>query len=158
VFSKGAILDGLGGDVGTLAFVGKKEVHADLVTDIASPHNKPTPQVHVVRKPIVVILSTGNEIVDLHGGQETSNESWGGIWDTNRPSLQTALEGLGYHVIDLGIVHDKLALIFFECLFVPHSSSSVKDHVAKIQEGLDPADLMTGGTSMGPADLLQPVI
>lgn len=28
VFSKGAILDGLGGDVGTLAFIGKKEVRA----------------------------------------------------------------------------------------------------------------------------------
>jgi gephyrin len=55
----------------------------------------------------VAILSTGNEIIDLLGGAKTSSESWGGVWDTNRPSLQTALEGLGYRVVDLGIVHDK---------------------------------------------------
>ena len=65
------------------------------------------PQVHVIPKPVVAILSTGNEIIDIHGGEKTSSEAWGGIWDTNRPSLQTALEGLGYRVIDLGIVHDK---------------------------------------------------
>ena len=42
VFSEGAILDGLGGDVGTLAFVGKKEVRISLAThtDVASPHDK----------------------------------------------------------------------------------------------------------------------
>ena len=41
-----------------------------------------------------------------------------------------------------------------------HAASSVQDHVAKIQEGLDFADLIltTGGTSMGPGDLLKPVI
>ncbi|KAF9651619.1 hypothetical protein BDM02DRAFT_3138792 [Thelephora ganbajun] len=124
VFSKDTILDGLGGDVATLAFIGKKEVH-------------------VLRKPTVAILSTGNEIVDLHDGEKTSSESWGGIWDTNRPSLQTALESFGYRVVDLGIVRDN-----------------VRDHVSKIQEGLDSADLIltTGGTSMGPGDLLKPVI
>jgi gephyrin len=65
--------------------------------------------VNVVRKPVVAILSTGNEIVDLHGAntESNSNESWGGIWDTNRPSLQAALEGMGYEVVDLGIVADE---------------------------------------------------
>lgn len=58
----------------------------------------------------MAILSTGNELVDIQGGQKTSSESWGGVWDTNRPSLQTALEGLGYRVMDLGIVHDKFVL------------------------------------------------
>ena len=29
------------------------------------------------------------------------------IYDTNRPSLQAALEGLGYEVIDLGIVRRR---------------------------------------------------
>lgn len=61
------------------------------------------------RKPVVALLSTGNELLDL---QQESNhgsdaEQWSGIWDTNRPSLQAALEGLGYQVIDLGIVHDR---------------------------------------------------
>ena len=34
-------------------------------------------------------------------------DGWGGIWDTNRPSLQAALEGMGYTVVDLGIVPDR---------------------------------------------------
>jgi gephyrin len=109
----------------------------------------------------VAILSTGNEIVDLHGAQKTSSESWGGVWDTNRPSLQAALEGLGYRVVDLGIVHDKFVLIarVVSASLTP-LFRSVQDHVAKIQEGLDTADLIltTGGTSMGPGDLLKPVI
>lgn len=114
-----------------------------FVVNDMSLHTQPTVQVRVTRKPVVAILSTGNEIVDLHGDQKTPGESWGGIWDTNRPSLQTALEGLGYRVVDLGIAPD-----------------SVQDHVAKIQEGLDSADLIltTGGTSMGSGDLLKPVI
>jgi gephyrin len=58
----------------------------------------------------VAILST---IVDLHSDVASTtgsnlNVSWdgGGIFDTNRPSLQAVLEGLGYEVIDLGIVPD----------------------------------------------------
>lgn len=76
-------------------------------------HTEPTPQVHVIQKPVVAILSTGNEIVDIQGGQKSSSVSWGGVWDTNRPSLQAALEGLGYRVVDLGIVHDKFVLNCF---------------------------------------------
>ena len=72
------------------------------------------------KKPVVAILSTGNEIVDLHSDIEStsydSNGGWGGIFDTNRPSLQAALEGLGYEVVDLGIVPDScVASLFFGC-------------------------------------------
>jgi len=112
VLSKDTILDGLGGDVGTLAFVGKTEVRMPPYRT-AFAHTGPALQVHVIRKPVVAILSTGNEIVDLHRGQQTSSESWGGIWDTNRPSLQTALEGLGYRVLDLGVARDKFAFCWF---------------------------------------------
>lgn len=55
-------------------------------------------------------MSTGNELVDLHqmpSDASSSSEKWTGIWDTNRPSLQAALETLGYSVIDLGIVKDE---------------------------------------------------
>lgn len=56
-------------------------------------------------------MSTGNEIVDLQvpqAGQTTDpKEGWTGIYDTNRPSLQTVLETYGYEVIDLGIVKDE---------------------------------------------------
>ncbi|KAF8806121.1 hypothetical protein BYT27DRAFT_7191426 [Phlegmacium glaucopus] len=117
-----------GGEVGTLAFVGRKEVK-------------------VYKKPVIAILSTGNEIVDLHSdvGSSSSdlNGGWGGIFDTNRPSLQAALEGWGYEVVDLGIVPDSIPV-----------------HVAALQKGLQSADLLltTGGTSMGPTDLLKPLI
>ena len=72
----------------------------------------------------MAILSTGNEIVDLHDDKRTLGESWGRIWDTNRPSLQTALEGLGYRVLDLGIAHDKFAFcrsaMLHSMFLIPH--------------------------------------
>lgn len=67
-------------------------------------------QVEVYRKPVVALLSTGNEIVDLQSPKPHSGDGWGGIHDTNRPSLQAALEGMGYNVVDLGIVPDELSL------------------------------------------------
>ena len=50
--------------------------------------------------------------------------------------------------------------ILYQRFSFPSLLSSVQDHVSKIQEGLDSADLIltTGGTSMGPGDLLKPVI
>lgn len=123
-------------------------------------------QVSVHRKPVVAILSTGNELVDLQkpSTTEQSNASgqWGGIYDTNRPSLQAALEGLGYIVVDLGIVQDTYVSVSH---FSPQSCIltvllSIDAHVGAIQKGLAEADLIitTGGTSMGPTDLLKPVI
>ncbi|KAF7965397.1 hypothetical protein HWV62_43720 [Athelia sp. TMB] len=124
VLQKGEIITSVGGEIGTLAFVGRKEVE-------------------VFAKPIVALLSTGNEIVDLQNPISEASAEWGGIYDTNRPSLQAALEGMGYTVVDLGIVPDD-----------------VDSHVATIKKGLEQADILltTGGTSMGPADLLKPVI
>ena len=56
---------------------------------------------------MVALLSTGNELLDLQAPVPVEEDGWGGIWDTNRPSLQGALEGFGYTVLDLGIVADK---------------------------------------------------
>ncbi|KZV75143.1 hypothetical protein PENSPDRAFT_647423 [Peniophora sp. CONT] len=124
VLSKDSLLRSTGGEIGTLAFVGRTEVS-------------------VVRKPVVAILSTGNELVDLQDPVNIAQDEWGGIYDTNRPSLQAALEGLGYEVSDLGIVDD-----------------SIESHVSAIKRGLTKADVLltTGGTSMGASDLLKPVI
>ncbi|KAF7318396.1 Molybdopterin molybdenumtransferase [Mycena chlorophos] len=121
---KGDIVSSGGGEIGTLTFVGRKEV-----------------EVH--KRPVVALLSTGNELLDLHNPHPLSGDDWGGIWDTNRPSLQAVLEGMGYEVVDLGIVPDN-----------------VSSHVGAIQRGLDSADIIisTGGTSMGPFDLLKPVL
>ncbi|KAJ6464590.1 MoaB/Mog domain-containing protein [Mycena sanguinolenta] len=124
VLQKGDIILSEGGEIGTLTFVGRKEVQ-------------------VYRRPIVALLSTGNELVDLQKPEPHSGDDWGGIWDTNRPSLRAALVGLGYDVVDLGIVPDDVA-----------------SHVNVIRQALDHADILltTGGTSMGPTDLLKPVI
>ena len=72
------------------------------------------------KKPVVAILSTGNEIVDLHSDvASTTDVSWdgGGIFDTNRPSLRAVLEGLGYEAVHLGIVPDTCVWIssFSKC-------------------------------------------
>ncbi|KAJ7724739.1 MoaB/Mog domain-containing protein [Mycena maculata] len=124
VLQKGDIIMSEGGEIGTLAFVGRKEVD-------------------VYKRPVVALLSTGNELVDLQNPTPFSGGDWGGIWDTNRPSLHAALQGMGYDVVDLGIVPDDIT-----------------SHVDAIQKGLDTADILltTGGTSMGPTDLLKPVI
>jgi gephyrin len=61
----------------------------------------------VHRRPVVAILSTGNELVELEGAAPgTGTSAWTGVIDTNRPSLQATLEGLGYDVVDLGIAED----------------------------------------------------
>ncbi|KAJ6560153.1 MoaB/Mog domain-containing protein [Mycena capillaripes] len=124
VLQKGDIISSEGGEIGTLTFVGRKEVE-------------------VYKRPVVALLSTGNELLDLQNPNPQSGDDWGGIWDTNRPSLQAALQGMGYDVVDLGIVPDDIA-----------------SHVSAIRKGLDTADILltTGGTSMGPTDLLKPVI
>ncbi|KAJ3975269.1 MoaB/Mog domain-containing protein [Lentinula raphanica] len=131
VMRKGERITSGGGEVGSLIFVGKKEVK-------------------VFKKPIVALMSTGNEIRDISSSASTSSSAGNGegdwkSWDTNRPSLAAALEGMGYEVVDLGIVPDEL---------------SVAAHRAIESHGLARADIVltTGGTSMGPTDLLKPVI
>jgi len=122
----GQYITAAAGEIGTLAFVGRK-------------------QILVYRKPVVAILSTGNEISDLHAESAGSDspEAWGRIWDTNRPALRAALEGLGFEVEDLGIAKDV-----------------VSAHVQCLRDGLERADVIvtTGGTSMAATDLLKPVI
>ncbi|KAJ7461926.1 molybdenum cofactor biosynthesis protein [Mycena latifolia] len=125
VLQKGDVVRSEGGEIGTLAFVGRKEVE-------------------VYKRPVVALLSTGNELVDLQDPRpQSSEEEWGGIFDTNRPALHAVLQGLGYEVIDLGIVPDD-----------------IEAHVSALQRALADADIVltTGGTSMGPADLLKPVL
>ncbi|KAH9844355.1 MoaB/Mog domain-containing protein [Rhodofomes roseus] len=123
VLERGQVLHAAGGEIGTLAFVGRRSVQ-------------------VYGRPVVAVLSTGNELLDLQDPKPMQGE-WGGIWDTNRPSLQAALEGVGYQVIDLGIVPDDLDA-----------------HISALRNGVEQADLVltTGGTSMGASDLLKPVI
>lgn len=113
------------------------------------------------KKPVVALLSTGNEIVDLQNPNPQEGDGWGGIWDTNRPSLHAALEGMNYEVVDLGVVPDEFSN--YDSASNPVSYlriHSITAHVAAIRKGLDSADLLltTGGTSMGATDLLKPVV
>jgi gephyrin len=91
VLQNGVRIGELGGEIGTLAFLGYDSVQ-------------------VYRKPKVAILSTGNELYDVgESSQSVSKDAWGfRIFDSNRPSLRAALEGAGFEVIDLGITDDDV--------------------------------------------------
>ena len=79
-------------------------------------------------RPIVAVLSSGNEVVDHFEELKP-----GKIYDANRPSLLSALTNLHYPTIDLGIASDN--------------KGSLLD---KINQGLEEADVLitTGGVSM----------
>ncbi|KAI4248732.1 MAG: hypothetical protein L6R42_009167, partial [Xanthoria sp. 1 TBL-2021] len=85
VLRKGELITAVGGELGLLASVGKKEVS-------------------VYRNPVVGVLSTGDEIVphDRPGSLRL-----GEVRDTNRPTVMAAVRGWGFEVMDLGIATDK---------------------------------------------------
>ncbi|KIK05928.1 hypothetical protein K443DRAFT_3486 [Laccaria amethystina LaAM-08-1] len=102
--------------------------------------------VRLYRKPVVAILSTGNELMDLQtreASPTTVVEGWGGIFDTNRLSLRAVLENM-----------DMKLWIWELCQI----SKGFKPTSKQSNEASD-ADMIltTGGTSMGPTDL-KPVI
>jgi gephyrin len=85
ILKKGEGVTVVGGEFGLLASVGTKEVS-------------------VYRRPVVGVLSTGDEIIphDREGPLRL-----GEVRDTNRPTLITAARSHRFQVIDLGIVSDK---------------------------------------------------
>jgi gephyrin len=85
ILQKGEGISAVGGELGLLASVGARGVS-------------------VYKKPVVGVLSTGDEIVqhDREGGLKL-----GEVRDTNRPTLLTAVKGSGFEAVDLGIVSDK---------------------------------------------------
>jgi gephyrin len=119
----------------------------------------------VYKKPVVALLSTGNELVDLQDESlhDSNTEKWAGVWDTNRPSLKAALEGLGYQVVDLGIVHDEYVRLLSRRSYIKFLTAwilSIDAHLKAMTTGLTQADVLvtTGGTSMGASDLLKPLL
>lgn len=85
ILKKGEEITAVGSELGLLASVGIAEVI-------------------VYQKPVVGILSTGDEIVphdrpgDLRSGE---------VRDCNRPNLMTILQSWGFEVVDLGITTDE---------------------------------------------------
>ena len=85
VMKKGEGITAVGGEFGLLASVGTQEVA-------------------VYKRPVVGVLSTGDEIVqhDRSGVLKP-----GEVRDTNRPTLLTAVRGSGFEAIDLGVASDR---------------------------------------------------
>lgn len=85
VMRAGESISALGGEFGLLASVGVREVS-------------------VYRRPVVGVLSTGDEIVPH---DEPRALKMGEVRDTNRPTLLAAVRHYGFEAVDLGIVEDK---------------------------------------------------
>lgn len=121
ILQKGDQVSAVGGEIGLMAAVGVS-------------------QVQVYRRPVVGVLSTGDEIVN-HDRPEALR--LGEVRDTNRPTLISAARDWGYEVIDLGIASDKPGTL-----------------EETLRDGMRRADLIitTGGVSMGELDLLKPTI
>ncbi|KAJ4164925.1 hypothetical protein LMH87_006578 [Akanthomyces muscarius] len=121
ILSKGEQISGVGGEIGLLASVGVAEAN-------------------VYKRPVIGILSTGDEIVEYN---RPGALKLGEVRDTNRITLISAAKEWGYDVVDLGIAKDK--------------SNSLEE---TLRSGLRQADLLitTGGVSMGELDLLKPTI
>lgn len=92
----------------------------------------------VYRRPVVAVMSTGDEIVEPHLSPQP-----GQIRDANRFTLMSAVKQAGATPVDLGIVHDKAGML-----------------KATIERGLSEADVLltSGGVSMGELDLVKPYL
>jgi len=85
IMRRGEGITAVGGELGLLASVG-------------------TQHVSVYKKPVVGVLSTGDEIINHDQDRPLQ---LGEVRDTNRPTLLTAVRGSGFEAIDLGIASDK---------------------------------------------------
>jgi gephyrin len=121
VLRKGEGITAIGGEFGLLASVGAR--HAA-----------------VYRKPVVGVLSTGDEIIahDRPGPLEL-----GQVRDSNRPTLLTAIRGCGYPGVDLGIVSDRPGAL----------EDALRDAMRRVD-----VVVTSGGVSMGELDLLKPTV
>lgn len=121
ILSKLQFISPAGGEIGTAASVGLRELP-------------------VYRKPIVGILSGGNELLDPGS---TASAPTNPIYDSNRHSLISMCIAHGFEVVDAGIAKDSV--------------DSLRQHM---QAALNAVDILitTGGVSMGETDLIKPVI
>ncbi|XP_063878355.1 gephyrin-like isoform X2 [Scylla paramamosain] len=92
----------------------------------------------VVRKPVVAVLSTGNE---LQEPGETLRE--GHIRDSNKTTIMSLLQQHSYPVLDAGIARDQPTAL-----------------LKSLRSAFSHADILvtSGGVSMGERDVLRPVL
>eukprot|EP00899_Mesostigma_viride_P012740 jgi/Mesvir1/21467/Mv03923-RA.1 len=95
-------------------------------------------RVKVIRKPLVAVLSTGDELVEPSGVPPA-----GKIRDSNRAMLLAAIASAGFPSLDLGIAGDKQGELD-----------------SKLERAVAEADVLltSGGVSMGDADLVKPML
>ncbi|KAK5121510.1 hypothetical protein LTR85_005343 [Meristemomyces frigidus] len=121
ILRKGEGITAVGGELGLLASVGTQEVL-------------------VYKKPVVGVLSTGDEIVPHDRPGELQ---LGEVRDTNRPTLLTAIKGSGFEAVDLGIASDK--------------PGALEETLRAAMRTVDVL-VTSGGVSMGELDLLKPTL
>lgn len=121
ILRKGEQVSAVGGEIGLLAAVGVAEVK-------------------VYQRPIVGVLSTGDEIVEHDRPGELR---LGEVRDTNRITLMSAAQEHGFEVVDLGIASDKPGTL----------EETLRGALRKVD-----VVITTGGVSMGELDLLKPTI
>jgi len=121
ILRRGEKVSGVGGEIGLLAAVGVAEVKT-------------------YKRPVIGILSTGDEIVQH---DRPGDLRLGEVRDTNRITLAAAAREQGFEIVDLGIARDKPGVL-----------------EETLRDGLRKADVLitTGGVSMGELDLLKPTI
>jgi gephyrin len=90
ILKKGEGVTVIGGEFGLLASVG-------------------TTKVSVYRRPVVGVLSTGDELIE-HNREGPLR--LGEVRDTNRPTLITAVRSHRFDAIDLGVASDKYVFVF----------------------------------------------
>lgn len=96
--------------------------------------------VTVYKKPVVGVLSTGDEIVEHSKSGELR---LGEVRDTNRATLLTAAKSCGFQTVDLGIASDKPGAL----------EETLRSAFRKVD-----VVITSGGVSMGEKDLLKPTI
>jgi len=102
-----------------------------------------TSVVRVRPAPTVGVISTGDEVIDVHARAAGEPAAGGAAFDSNRPMLLSAARALGANTVDLGIIRDDV--------------DSVR---AAIERAADACDVVvtSGGVSMGKKDVLQRVL
>jgi gephyrin len=121
IMKRGEGITVVGGEFGLLASVGTQEVE-------------------VYRKPVVGVLSTGDEVIPH---DRPGDLRLGEVRDTNRPTLLTAIQGSGFEAVDLGIASDKPGAL----------EQTLRDAMRRVD-----VIVTSGGVSMGELDLLKPTI
>ena len=138
ILSKGTRIGPVGGEIGMLAASGNRDVP-------------------VYRRPRVGVMSTGDEVTDIHTIASPGSAALvgGQIRDSNRPSLLSLLRSfhLCSEVIDLGISRDTAP----EGSLPDSSPLEESLRMAFREHDLDIV-VTTGGVSMGELDLLKPTV